>query len=700
MPQQKSPWKLLIPVFCIAGCLACWSQVQGQQQAQGPSEEKTATVYLCPMHPEIQSAGTGKCSKCRMSLVRLDIDREKLTYACPKHPGIETNTPGFCWRCGETLLVRAALPEYKVELTTAPAKVQAGKSFQIRFRIEDPRTSEQVRDLHIVHEKPFHLFVISEDLSEYQHIHPIQQPDGSFLVETTVPAEGRYDVFSDFFPVGGSPQLVRSTLITAGARAAGPRNQARLSPDRQLTKVLDGIRFHLTLDPPRVTATAPLTLTYRLTDEKTGQPVSDLQPYLGAWGHTVVLSEDARHYVHSHPAVMVPRNARQAELASSPDISFNSYFPQPGRYRIWSQFQRHNRLTTVSFDIEVARLESIAGWDGKAWSALAEDAEPALNGTVRAIAMSGQHVYAGGEFTQAGSSPAAHIAKWNGRGWSALGSGLNGTVWAIVINGPDLYAGGEFTRAGETVVNGVAKWDGSRWSSLGEGVKGCRGASCSPAVYTLALQGNDLYAGGRFVTAGSVEANGIGRWNGQRWASLGGGFKTGDYDGEVLALAADGKFLYAGGSFRSAGGTPVSNVAVWRGNRWEALGTGIAGGLERVLSLASKDGSLYVGGEFSTAGGNMVSNGALWDGNQWSPLGLRTNGGIQRIAIAGADVYFAGAFFTLPSGEQAKGVVKWNGAWTSLGEGVANGDFLAPVTALAVAGTRVFAGGGPFALGL
>ena len=92
---------------------------------------------------------------------------------------------------------------------------------------------------------------------------------------------------------------------------------------------------------------------------------------------------------------------------------------------------------------------------------------------VGALAVSGSDLYAGGSFTTAGGVVANGIAKWNGGGWSALGSGMGGVypyVWALAVSGSDLYVGGIFTTAGGIAANRIAKWDGSSWSALGSGM--------------------------------------------------------------------------------------------------------------------------------------------------------------------------------------------------------------------------------------
>src|SRR5438552_489886 len=100
-----------------------------------------------------------------------------------------------------------------------------------------------------------------------------------------------------------------------------------------------------------------------------------------------------------------------------------------------------------------------------------------------------------GGFPPAGGNAATNIAKGDGSGWTALGSGVNAYVSALAVSDGDVYAAGGFTTAGGSVANYIAKWDGSTWSALGSGIGGA-----SPNVYALAISGSDLYAGGAFTT--------------------------------------------------------------------------------------------------------------------------------------------------------------------------------------------------------
>ncbi len=288
----------------------------------------------------------------------LTADNQDEFYACAMHPDVMSDKPGKCPKCAMTLVRtrRPEMAEYEVKLTTTPAIVTPGEKFRLRFSITHPKTGEPVKELNIVHDMPFHLFVVSQDLNYFAHIHPRQQTDGSFIIETMVPKAGSYIIYCDIFPVGGMPQVVHHSLITAGFDGDLFASQAQLVPDKILTKTLEGVRFELTLKPAEPVGGRPATLKYHLTDEKTGEPIKDLQPYLGAWGHTLILSEDANDYIHSHPTEMIPDGADRAKIYGGPDASFDAFFPRPGRYRVWSQFQRQGKLITIAFTINVRRL--------------------------------------------------------------------------------------------------------------------------------------------------------------------------------------------------------------------------------------------------------------------------------------------------------------------------------------------------------
>jgi hypothetical protein len=181
---------------------------------------------------------------------------------------------------------------------------------------------------------------------------------------------------------------------------------------------------------------------------------------------------------------------------------------------------------------------------------------------INALAWDGTYLYAGGNFTAVGGVSALNIARYNGSSWSPLGSGVNNTVNAIAVTNGMVYAGGTFTTAGAVTANRIARWDGTSWSALGGGLTG---ASSSAAVSAIVTKGSDVYAGGSFTNAGGIYATGIAKWNGTNWSALGSGFyfSVGNSTASVLALALNGNDLFAGGSFTSAGDKPAMFIARW-----------------------------------------------------------------------------------------------------------------------------------------
>jgi hypothetical protein len=327
---------------------------------------------------------------------------------------------------------------------------------------------------------------------------------------------------------------------------------------------------------------------------------------------------------------------------------------------------------------------NVARWNGSRWSALGSGLrnDGDFWGVVEALAVSGGDLYASGTFMTTGGVAATNIAKWNGSRWSALGSGVNGTVSSLAASGSDLYVGGSFTNAGAIAADYIAKWDGTNWSALGSWING--------AVGRLTVFGSNIYAVAYdgFTTA-SGSTGRIAKWDGSGWTGLG-PLRSGVY-GDVWSFAVAGSNLYAGGGFTSAGGTVVTNIAKWNGSSWTALGSGING---TVYELAVSGTDLYAGGYFTNAGGGAANNLAKWNGNNWSALGSGVNGDVRALTVSGSDVY-AGGYFTTAGGSPAKYIAKWNGSsWSALGSGL-SGDpaYEASVYALAVSGSDVYAGG-------
>ena len=293
-------------------------------------------------------------------------ENEETAFLCPMHPDFTLDVAGKCPRCGMALVKAAAydVRDYNLEFRTIPSVVVAGQKATLRFRISHPGFNAVIEKFEVVHDRRYHLFVISQDMEYFQHIHPDERPDGTWTIDVTLPKPGYYKVLSDFLPSGGSTQFIARPLITAGYMGDLAADSAHLVPDTVFKKSVDDLTAEVSLDPPTFVAGLYGHLNFHLTDTSTGRPVTDLQTYLGAFGHTLIMSEDMVDYVHSHPIdisasdengpkqFMLPPDVDPEKLRGGPDVTFEGLMPKPGRYRAWTQFRRGDKIHTFAFTFE------------------------------------------------------------------------------------------------------------------------------------------------------------------------------------------------------------------------------------------------------------------------------------------------------------------------------------------------------------
>jgi uncharacterized membrane protein len=290
---------------------------------------------------------------------------EVARYQCPMHDGILSEKPGDCPVCGMTLVpiqtgVRRVLhdPPFGLSLTaaaTSPAEASvdgadpAPDPLQRRLRFAPAKDGQLLRQLPVVHEHPMHLTVVSADLSRFDHVHPVPQPDGSLQLDYRFPAPGQYLLFAEYMPRGERDQIFRFPM-TVGV-PAGDAPPVALRPSIAAAEPIAGhpaMTAELVCQPRTLSAGTHALLLFRLTDA--GVPVTDLEPYMGAMGHCAIVSEDTQCFLHCHPEQLFP--PRQASRAG-PDVAFHTMFPSPGRYKVWGQFQRGGQVIVADFVVTV-----------------------------------------------------------------------------------------------------------------------------------------------------------------------------------------------------------------------------------------------------------------------------------------------------------------------------------------------------------
>jgi hypothetical protein len=269
-----------------------------------------------------------------------DTDRPD-AYWCPMHPDVRGPDASKCPRCGMALvpIPPPRIGEYRLDVTLHPRR--GGGITGLSLAVRDPETGERVPGLLDVHERPFHLFILSRDLTFFAHVHPeLRQNSALDLKQALEP--GQYILVADFLPAGGTPQLVQRAIVTPGY--AGPLFQPApaLTPGPR-DQVVDGLRIAIETAVP-VRAQRESLISFRVSDAGSGAAVSDLEPYLGASGHLLVVNADATSALHAHP---------EGSVTSGPVLTFGPVFPSPGRYKMWVQLQRKGRVVTAPFVIDV-----------------------------------------------------------------------------------------------------------------------------------------------------------------------------------------------------------------------------------------------------------------------------------------------------------------------------------------------------------
>jgi hypothetical protein len=336
------------------------------------------------------------------------------------------------------------------------------------------------------------------------------------------------------------------------------------------------------------------------------------------------------------------------------------------------------RFTTLADGSTSARR--LAKWDGSAWTPVGGvmPGSDGVDSNLYALAFLGDQLYMGGFFRKSNEGKTLnYIGYWDisDGEWYGLGNSVDAPVYATTVIGDYVYVGGVFTSAGGVKSSRLARWNQhtGQWSDVGGGVSGCRGLLCSPVVYAMAVDGENLYVGGNFTHAGVISASGVARWNTrtQTWSALGEGVSCSGMlcTASVRALAVAGGKLYAGGNFDYAGGSlnQANNISVWDGNGWGVFGNGTNNTVYAVAATSTSN--VFIGGSFTSPENHV----ARWTGS-WNPLTSGVNSTVYATTkIFNASwIYLGGAFTDAGGVVAADHIAIFGIGWGALGAGLDN----------------------------
>lgn len=195
-----------------------------------------------------------------------------------------------------------------------------------------------------------HFIIVRKDLQYFQHIHPsFNVASGEFEIPVTFAADGEYRAFADFTPsmsqVGSDGEKLPVTVYE-DIKVGNLSNYKPLSVG-STERIKTYGDYQVTIMPNSSVIVSENNQSFAFEIRKGGQLVTNLETYLGALGHTVVLREGDLQFIHAHATQKVtdPQTGK---------VNFAITFPETGNYKLFSQFQHQGSVLTTDFVISVA----------------------------------------------------------------------------------------------------------------------------------------------------------------------------------------------------------------------------------------------------------------------------------------------------------------------------------------------------------
>jgi hypothetical protein len=216
----------------------------------------------------------------------------------------------------------------------ARTSASPGSAVPVSFTIVGPNGSP-VTKYDVEHEKKLHLIAVRRDFTGYQHVHPEMAADGTWTTTLDLTA-GQWRVFADFKATGAEAITLGNDLAVRGDyQPTAPTAEARSATVDGYTVTLDG----------ELTAGEQARLALKVTRD--GKPVTDLDPYLGAFGHLVALRSGDLAYLHVHPE----GTPGDGKTRPGPEVVFYTEVPSPGRYHLYLDFKHEGVVRTAAFSV-------------------------------------------------------------------------------------------------------------------------------------------------------------------------------------------------------------------------------------------------------------------------------------------------------------------------------------------------------------
>jgi hypothetical protein len=228
------------------------------------------------------------------------------------------------------------------ETTTAKlttGNIQSGAETKLVIDVK-AKNGQAIDKFETFQTKLMHLIVVSDDLQTFSHIHPTYKQKGRFEVQANFPQAGNYTLVSDYKPAGQAEQVSLMSVKVVGKSVAASKI------DFSKAKSIGDTKVQLN-NADNLRAGKETMLVFKM-QQANGQPVKDLQPYLGERGHLVIMKNSTAltraDYIHAHAA----------QHGSDGEVHFMTTFPKAGKYKMWGQFNRNGKIVTADFWVNVS----------------------------------------------------------------------------------------------------------------------------------------------------------------------------------------------------------------------------------------------------------------------------------------------------------------------------------------------------------
>ncbi len=233
-----------------------------------------------------------------------------------------------------------------------PKNALPNQEISLEFTVYDAASGHHIQAFQLLHEKLLHLIIVNSTLDSFTHIHP-ELKNGIFSINTTFPDNDTYHLYLDFQPIGGIEQQIAFTLQVG---TENPKKNKTV-PDITFSKKIDDYQVSLDTHTNLVAekmAVGEQQMTFTVTQANTKKPVTTLQPYLGAFGHLVMINKKTFEYLHVHPITLANASFKKTSGPTVEFLPLGLYGPiKPGIYRVFAEFNPDGNHIMADYTVTI-----------------------------------------------------------------------------------------------------------------------------------------------------------------------------------------------------------------------------------------------------------------------------------------------------------------------------------------------------------